>query len=124
METTTFTYQYSASKKHEIEAIRQRYEPQKENKMETLRRLDRRAQRAGILPSLILGCVGALMFGVGMCFGLGALAGEDWMTLLFGGLGVALMLPAYPLCRHLSKKAKKGLAPQILRLSDEILNQN
>ncbi len=116
-----FTYQYSAMQNREIERIRQKYLPREESKLETLKRLDGRVQRAGKLAGLTLGVLGALVFGIGMCFGLDVLAGADWLTLLFCATGAVIMAPAYPVFRHLAKKERDALAPEILRLSEEIM---
>ena len=116
-----FTYKYSAKQNREVEHIRKKYLPKEESKIETLRKLDNRAQSAGHIPSLCIGVVGCLIFGIGMCFGLDVFAGADWLTLLFGMIGVFIMIPAYPVYKYISKKTKAELAPEILRLSDEIM---
>lgn len=117
-----FTYQYSAKQNKEVERIRNKYLPMQENKLDALRKLDYRVQTAGVIPSLTLGIAGCLIFGVGMCFGLDVFAGANWLTLLFAALGVFTMLPAYPLYRYLARKAKRALTPEILRLSEDIMN--
>ena len=122
MENEIFTYQYSAKTNKEVERIRSKYLPPEENKLERLRTLDRRVQSAGMLWGLTLGLVGCLIFGIGMCFGLDVLGGADWLTLLFCAAGTILMIPAYPVYRHIAKKTKETLAPEILRLSEEIMN--
>ena len=38
-----FEYTYSAKQQEEVEAIRKKYLPKEEDKMETLRKLDRKA---------------------------------------------------------------------------------
>lgn len=116
-----FTYQYSAKQNREVEQIRRKYLPKEENKMETLRRLDVRVQMAGTIPSLCVGIIGCLIFGIGMCFGLDVFAGADWLSVLFGVIGVIVMLPAYPVYKHISGKTKAELTPEILRLSEEIM---
>lgn len=121
MENNNFNYNYSATVNKEVETIRKKYLPKKENKLETLKRLDRKVQNAGVVESLCFGIVGALLFGVGMCFGLDALAGSDWLTLLFGGIGTLIMLPAYPIYRRIASKTKSKLTPRILSLSEEIM---
>ena len=121
MENKTFTYNYSAVRNREVESIRKKYMPHGENKLDTLKRLDWRVQTAGMIQSLSLGIVGALVFGIGMCFGLDVFAGADWLTLLFCGLGALIMLPAYPLYKGISRKTRKALTPEILRLSEEIM---
>ena len=121
MENNIFTYQYSATQNKEVEYIRKKYLPKEENKLETLRRLDNRVQMAGTLESLVIGVIGSLIFGIGMCFGLDVFAGADWLTFLFGLLGVTIMLPAYPVYKRISRKTKDALAPEILRLSEEMI---
>ena len=78
-------------------------------------------QTAGTVESLTVGVIGCLIFGLGMCFGLDVIGGADWLSILFGAVGVAVMLPAYPLYRHIGGKTKEKLAPEILRLSEEIM---
>ena len=118
-----FTYQYSAKQNREVEHIRRKYLPAEENKMETLRRLDAKVQMAGTIPSLCIGVIGCLIFGIGMCFGLDVFTGADWLTLLFCVPGVITMIPAYPVDKHISKKTKAELTPEILRLSEEIIEK-
>ena len=119
-----FTYQYSAKQNPEVERIRKNYLPQEENKLDTLRKLDRRAQTAGTVESLSLGIAGILIFGIGMCFGLDVFVGADWLSVLFCLIGIAVMLPAYFVYRRISVKAKEALTPEILRLSEEILTSS
>ncbi len=121
MENKTFDYNYSAKEHKEIENIRNRYISREENKMETLKRLDRRARNAGIIESLCLGIIGALVFGVGMCFFLDVFAGATWIAVALFAAGALLMLPAYPMKKYISRKVKDKLSPEILRLSDELL---
>ena len=121
MENNVFTYKYSANQAREIESIRKKYLPKEESKLDLLKKLDRRASGAGKLSSLSLGVIGVLIFGVGMCFGLDVFAGADWLTVLFCALGIVTMIPAYPVYKHRSTKIKDSLAPEILRLSEELV---
>ncbi|MBQ8372545.1 MAG: hypothetical protein IJX38_06395 [Clostridia bacterium] len=120
--TEVFTYNYSAKKKNEIENIRSRYLPKEENKIEILRKLDNRVKMAGTVESLVIGIIGCLVFGVGMCFGLGALPGAAWLAYLLGAVGFVVMLPAYPVYRYISRNTREKIAPEILRLSDELMD--
>ncbi len=117
----TFNYNYSAAQNKEIEHIRNRYMPHEESKIERLKKMDSQVQTAGMLPSLILGVIGCLIFGIGVCFFLGVFTTETWLTAFLMILGTVIMLPAYPLFRCISKKTKARLAPEILRLSEEII---
>lgn len=120
MENNTFTYNYSAQRKKEVEKIRKKYMPQEVNKLETLKKLDSRVKMAGQLQSLIVGITGALIFGIGMCFGLDVFTGADWLAVLFCIFGAVIMVTAYPIYRHIARKTRAELVPEILRLSDEI----
>ncbi len=122
MENNTFTYQYSATRNREVEDIRRKYMPQEENKLEQLKKLDARVQNAGVVQGLCLGIIGALVFGVGMCFFLNVFSGASWLAALFMIIGTLFMIPAYPICKQISKKAKAKHTPEILRLSEEIMN--
>lgn len=122
MENKPFTYQYSAEKNREVEAIRKKYLPHQPSKIERLKKLDGRVQRAGWTEGLSIGVIGALIFGLGMCFYLEVFAGAAWLTALLMVLGVLLMIPAYPIYRYVSRKAKARLTPEILRLSEEIMH--
>jgi len=121
MENTTFSYNYSATRNKEVESIRKKYMPHEESKLERLKKLDLRVQMAGTIESLCFGIVGALVFGIGMCFFLDVFAGAAWLTALLMVLGAVIMIPAYPIYRRIARKTKTELTPEILRLSEEIM---
>ncbi len=121
MENKSFTYNYSAARNKEVESIRRKYMPHEESKLEKLKRLDYRVQIAGMIESLCFGIIGALVFGIGMCFFLDVFAGAAWLTAILMICGTLLMIPAYPIYRRIARKTKAELTPEILRLSDEIM---
>ena len=121
MENNTFSYNYSATRNKEVESIKKKYLPHEESKLETLKRLDYRVQMAGTIESLCIGIVGALIFGIGMCFGLDVFAGADWLAVLFCVFGSIIMIPAYPIYKTIANKTRTKLSPEILRLSEEII---
>lgn len=96
--------------------------PHEESKLERLKKLDLRVQSAGMIESLCLGIIGALVFGLGLCFGLDIFAGGAWLTVLLMVLGTVIMIPAYPIYRKIASKTKSELTPEILRLSEEIMS--
>jgi len=122
MENTTFNYTYSAARNKEVESIRNKYMPREESKLERLKKLDLRVQMAGTIESLCFGIVGALVFGIGMCFFLDVFAGAAWLSALFMIIGSLIMIPAYPIYRKIAQKTKAELTPEILRLSEEIMS--
>ena len=116
----SFTYNYSAERQNEIETIRKKYLPQseQENKLEQLRKLDASVGKTALIVSMVLGILGALVFGVGMCCFL------VWKLWLPGALacvlGVVWMLLAPGLYRRLLEKRKAEIAPEILRLTEDL----
>ena len=121
MENTTFSYNYSAERNREVESIRRKYMPHEESKLDKLKKLDGRVQMSGTVESLCFGIVGALVFGLGMCFFLDVFAGAAWLTVILMILGAFMMIPAYPICRKIAERTKAELTPEILRLSEEII---
>ena len=124
MENNTFSYNYSAVRNKEVENIRKKYMPHEESKLERLKKLDLRVQMAGTIESLCFGIVGALVFGIGMCFFLDVFAGASWLSALFMVIGSLIMIPAYPIYRRIARKTKTELTPEILRLSEEIMSSS
>ena len=121
MGNNTFNYNYSAPQNREVEHIRRKYMPHEENKLETLKKLDLRVQTAGLIEGLCVGTIGALVFGIGMCFFLDVFTGAAWLSAFFMIIGTLIMIPAYPIYKRIARKTKAKLTPEILRLSDEIM---
>ena len=119
-EKETFTYTYSAKQQEEIQNIRKKYLPKEEDKMEQLRRLDQSVTKKGTGISILVGVIGCLVMGVGMCCTM------VWMEHLFvpgvilGLIGIAILAAAYPLYKRIVKKEREKLAPQILELTKEL----
>lgn len=116
----TFEYTYSAKQQQEIESIRKKYLPKEEDKMEQIRKLDREAERPGMIASLATGVIGALILGVGMCCTM--VWGESLFALgiFVGVLGIALIAAAYPLYKKVTKTQREKVAEQILTLTNEL----
>ena len=115
-----FEYSYSAERQSEIDAIRKKYLPreEQETKMEQLRKLDADVGTKALIVSMALGILSALVFGVGMCCFL------VWSKYVLGALlcvgGVVGMLVAPWLYGKLVEKRKAEIAPEILRLTEEL----
>lgn len=117
-----FTYNYSAKQQQELEQIRKKYESQSENedKMELIRRLDESVTKPGTVISIIAGVIGTLLLGIGMCC---TMVWTDMFVLgiIIGIIGIAVVLLAYPLYSAITKKQREKIAPEILRLTDELM---
>ena len=117
-----FEFTYSAKQQKEIEAIRSKYLPKKEDKMETLRRLDKSAESRGTAFALVIGIIGTLLLGISMCCTMvwrsaiiNIIAG-----MLIGIPGIVLIISAYPTYKKVTLKQREKIAPQIIALSDEL----
>lgn len=117
-----FAFTYSAKQQEEVRKIREKYTvSDEENKLEQLRRLDAGVTRKGTVVSLVVGIISALILGVGMCCCMvwgGSLFIPGIAVGLVGITGVAL---AYPLYNSITRKERERIAPEILRLTDELL---
>ena len=122
-----FNFKYTApsqEERKEIDSIRRQYVPQEktETKIERLRRLDGLVKNTAIIWSLVLGVLGCLIFGLGLTMIL------EWNILLWGIIlmvvGSVPMAVAFPIYNKLLKKGKEKYGDEILRLSEELLNEN
>ena len=117
----TFTYLYSAKQQEEVRQIQQKYLPREVNPMEQLRRLDRSATRPGVTAALAIGILSALILGVGMCCTMVWADRLFFPGILIGAVGIAGIIAAYPLYARITKKRREKLAPEIIKLTNELL---
>lgn len=126
-----FHYHYSAKEQDEIKAIRKKYAAPEEceDKMSQLRQLDGAVTQKATTVSLVFGIIGTLILGIGMSLAMtqiGSILGASQeMAMLIGiivGLaGIVLLSLAYPLYNRILKKERKKIAPQIIKLTDELM---
>lgn len=126
MENNSFEYTYSAQRQQEVEEIRKAYLPKEEDKLEQLRKLHALPARKATAASIALGVMGALILGTGMSLcmtELGAALGNLSMVIgiLVGVAGIVPVALAYPFFKRTLKKEREKIAPEILKLSDELL---
>ena len=116
----TFSYTYSAKEQEEIKKIREKYVPKEADKMEQLRRLDASVTQKGTVVSLVVGIVGALILGIGMSM---CMVWTELFVLgiIVGIVGIVMVSAAYPLYSYVTKKEREKIAPEIIRLTDELI---
>lgn len=130
-ENKGFQYTYSAKEQAELKRIREKYTPttEVEDKMERLRRLDASVTQKAQAVALIFGVIGALILGTGM-----SLCMTDFAQILgshrdmamvvgipVGLVGGVLAALAYPMYNLIVKRERKKIAPEIIRLTDELM---
>lgn len=132
MDNNEFKYTYSAKEQAELKKIREKYEnkSKEEDKMSRLRRLDNSVTQKAQAVALVFGVVGVLILGFGMSLVMTSELSEMLgintdMAMLYGiatgVLGGAIASLAYPMYNIVTKKARKKIAPEIIRLTDELM---
>lgn len=126
-----FSYTYSAREQAEIRKIREKYtqKEREEDKMERLRRLDAKVTQKAQAVSLVLGIVGVLVLGFGMSLvmsDLGDILGayKDMampLGIIIGVIGCIPVSLSYPIYNLTVKHERKKIAPEIIRLTDELM---
>lgn len=125
-----FQYVYSAEEQEELKSIRDKYTdtPKEESKIDRVRRLDKKVGEKAQIVALVFGIIGALIFGAGMSIimtEIGAFLETMVIRIVVGvGLGIiggALAGVAYPMYKYTLKKEKKKVAPEIIKLTDELI---
>lgn len=117
----SFEFTYSAPEQEEIRRIREKYMPRQErqSKLDRLRELDEGVTRKGTVVALILGILGALILGVGMSL---CMVWEMYLPGIPVGLvGMAMAVAAYPVYGQVTEREKARIAPEILRLTEELM---
>lgn len=129
LEKEGFSYTYSAKEQEELKKIREKYQPQEESKLDRLRRMDEAVTKKATMASILIGTIGALVLGSGMSLcmtDIGMLLGLQQMTCMAAGIavgivGIVLVALAYPVYLYILKKEQEKIAPEILRLTEELL---
>ena len=126
-----FSYTYSAKEQAELRKIREKYTAptEAEDKMARLRRLDASVTNTAQAAAVILGVAGVLILGFGMSLIMTELSEilgsyKDMamaIGIIIGILGGVLASIAYPVYNAIVRAKRKKLAPEIIRLADELM---
>jgi len=124
-----FNYTYNAKQREQIKSIRQKYITAEEDKMEQLRRLDGSVSKKATSVALIFGIIGTLIMGFGMSLAMtdiGTIMNIDAsMSMIIGIaagiIGIILVGTTYPIYNRTLKKEREKIAPEIIRLTDELM---
>ena len=130
-ENDGFSFSYSPLLQEEIKSIRDKYLPKEETVIDKVRKIDNAITRNALIISLIFGIVGALILGFGMSLIMTELAEAISLNdtaamvlgIISGILGGALAALAYPSYIFTLKKGREKAAPEIIRLTDDLIDK-
>ena len=123
-----FSYTYSAPENQEVLHIRNKYLPREESKLEELKRLDAKVKKPANVFAYVYGSIGAIVMGAGMSLvmtDIGAMIGLASVMvpgIVIGVVGLGMALSTYPIHKKILNSRKKKYAPEILALSEKIMN--
>ena len=130
-ESIGFTYTYSAREQEELRRIRDKYTrpTESEDKMSRLRRLDAGVTNTAQAIALVFGVIGTLSLGFGMSLIMTNLSeslgiSDDKAMIIgitVGIIGGILASLAYPIYNAIVRVKRKKIAPEIIRLTDELM---
>ena len=119
-EKEIFEYTYSAPQQSEVQKIREKYLPKEVTKLDQLRALDAGVTKRGTAVSMVHGILYALVLGLGMSC---CMVWADKLFLpgvLIGCIGLAGVAATYPIYNHIVRQDREKIAPEILRLTEEL----
>ena len=123
-EKEVFEYTYSAPAQDEVKRIRAKYLPKEVTKLDQLRALDAAVTKRGNAISIVHGILYSLILGLGMSCCM-VWAGKWFVPgILIGCIGLAGVTATYPIYNHIVKQDREKIAPEILRLSEELILGN
>ena len=152
MSNITFSYTYRAPKNYEVLNIRNYYLPREEmimdrndqefiaqkirtqytekqyTELDTLKELDAKVKRPANVFAYTYGSVSAVIMGAGMSLvmteigGIIGLASAMVPGIIIGVVGMGMALSTYPIYKKMLNARKKKFAPEILKLSERIMN--
>lgn len=118
-----FEYNYSAREQNEIRRIREKYSPpeERERKMDRLRRLDSGVTKKATAWSISVGLICALIMGTGMSMCM-VFTGVWFVPgIIIGCVGLIGVCVTYPLYLRIVQKERERVAPEILALTEELM---
>ena len=109
-----------------VEKIRSQYMEQERTGLDELKALDAKAKKPAKVFGYTCGSIGAVIMGAGMSLcmtDIGAALGDLALILgiMIGLAGLATVAVAYPIYNRVLKKEREKIAPEILRLTDELM---
>ena len=110
-----------------VQKIRTQYTEKQHTELDVLKALDTKVKRPANIFGYTYGSVSAIIMGAGMSLvmtDIGTIIGLANATvpgIIIGVVGLAMALTTYPIYKKILNGRKKKYAPEILRLTDELM---
>lgn len=112
-----------------VQKIRTQYMEKENTRLDALKELDAKVKRPANIFAYVFGSVGAIVMGSGMSLvmtDIGETLGmESTMTagIVIGVVGMLMAIVNYPIYKRILSSRRKKYAEQIMKLSEEIMEQ-
>lgn len=110
------------------EHIANEYAPKQTSKVKALKKLDAKAKNPATISSMIVGILSSLILGTGMSLAMGVIGGGTPLMMvlgiLIGCVGIVGVSVNYPIYKKILTKSKNKYANDIIKLANEIANEN
>ena len=110
------------------EQIANEYAPKQASKVKALKRLDAKAKQPALIFAFTFGIISSLVLGTGMCFAMGVLGGGKALLIalgiVIGCLGILGVSVNYAIYKKILTNSKNKYASDIIKLANEIANEN
>ena len=110
-----------------VQKIRTQYTEKQHTELDALKALDSKVKKPANVFAYIYGSVSAVIMGAGMSLVMTEIGEMIGLTnamvpgIVIGVVGMGMALSAYPIYKKLLNARKKKYAPEILKLSDKIM---
>ena len=109
------------------EQIANEYAPKQTSKVKALKRLDAKAKNPANIFAFTFGIVSSLVLGTGMSFAMGVIGSGSILTIvlgiIIGCIGIVGASVNYTLYKKILTKSKNKYADDIIKLANEIANE-
>ena len=120
-EKEIFEYTYSSTRQSEVRKIREKYLPKEVSKLDQLRALDAGVTKRGTAVSLVHGILYTLILGLGISCCMVWAGSLFFPGVVIGCVGLAGVAATYPIYNRIVKQDREKIAPEILRLTEELV---
>lgn len=113
-----------------VQKIRTQYTERENTQLDALKALDKKVKKPANVFAVVFGIISAVVMGSGMSLvmtDIGSIIGIEspmFPGIIIGVVGLVMALLTYPMYKKILNSRKKKYANEIIKLSDNIMNEN